>query len=216
MLSAQQTRELKILEVTARVFQVLVQHESVLPFDAYKRHHSQPELIVEQLLMNSHIDLCSRTLKILRESLANDIDGEFFTRVNDMLVRYARKALELRVGCMAGAGVAVSSSSTSVSRPSTAVPSEFTDSAASGKRLSLAIPSSASRSSLISSSATTSTSFKSRKQSHPIDHPGVNYPTLSPGINIIASSSPSSSISSSFKNKFGWSSNTNTQINTNL
>lgn len=95
MLTSQQTKELKILEQTARIFQILVQHESILPFEAYKRHHSRPELIVEQLLMNSHIDLCSRTLKILRDGL--DIDeADFGARLNSLLVAYARKALELK------------------------------------------------------------------------------------------------------------------------
>lgn len=195
MLTIHQTKELKILEVTARIFQVLVQQESILPFDAYKRHHSQPDLIVEQLLMNSHIDLCSRTLKILRESLN---DADFFSQINDMVVKYARKALELKGLCR---------------QNNTTGPNSFSRSTqdfdSGNKRFSLAMPLSTQK----------STASKFRKQSHPIDQIPINISTLSPNINIVASSSPSSSISSSFKNfyKFGASSNTTNQIfNSNL
>lgn len=213
MLSSQQTKDLKILELTARIFQLLVQHESILQFDAYKRHHSEPALIVEQLLMNSHIELCSKTLKILREGLVAH-EPQFSTLVNDMLVKYARKALELKglsrqysAAAQDQTTMLGGSGSASVSRAPSAQLHSLSDFDSSSKRFSLTIPASAQR--------LTSTS-KSRKQSHPIDQmPAASAAaaagvSLSPNINIIASSSPSSNISSSFKNfyKFGSSSQT--------
>ena len=186
MLSSQQTKELKILEETARTFQILVQHESLLPFEAYKRHHSQPELIIEQLLMNSHIELASRVLKILRDGLN---DADFSIRINEMLVKYARKALELKGLCRQEA-VATGQ------KQQTGGESGFDG---TSKRLSLAIPTSS------SSQKFSAAAQKARKQSHPMMEQFSGNASLSPNINIIASSSPSSSVSSSFKNfyRFG-------------
>ena len=94
LLTEQQTKEFKIIQLTAKIFQILVQKRAILPFDSYKRHHSQPMLIIEQLLMNSHIDLCSRTIKMCRDSMN---DPDFHAKINQLLVRYARKALEFKV-----------------------------------------------------------------------------------------------------------------------
>lgn len=93
-LSDEQTKELKILQLTARIFQVLVGERDIV-FDSYKRHHSNPVLIIEQLLMNSHIELCSKTIKMCRDAAIND--ATFSAKINQTLVRYARKALEFRV-----------------------------------------------------------------------------------------------------------------------
>lgn len=187
MLSSQQTKELKILEETARTFQILVQHESLLPFEAYKRHHSQPELIIEQLLMNSHIELASRVLKILRDGLN---DADFSIRINEMLVKYARKALELKGLCRQEAAQQTGQKQQTGGEPG------FDG---TGKRLSLAIPTSS------SSQKLSAAAQKARKQSHPMMEQFSGNASVSPNINIIASSSPSSSVSSSFKNfyRFG-------------
>ena len=93
LLSEQQTREFKIIQLTARIFQILVQERSI-PFDSYKRHHSSPLLIIEQLLMNSHIDLCSKTVKLCRDSINEPV---FHSKINQILAKYARKALEFKV-----------------------------------------------------------------------------------------------------------------------
>ena len=95
LISHQQINEFKIIQLTAKIFQILVQESSVLNFDSYKRHHSSPLLIIEQLLMNSHIDLCSKTIKLCRETTNNDDD--FHLKINQLLVKYARKALEFKI-----------------------------------------------------------------------------------------------------------------------
>ena len=63
-------------------------------FDSYKRHHSSPLLIIEQLLMNLQIDLCAKTVKMCRESIG---DLELHEKINQTLVNYAKKALEFKV-----------------------------------------------------------------------------------------------------------------------
>jgi len=93
-LSNQQTKELKTLQLTAKIFQVLVQ-ELKESFDSYKRHHSNPLLIIEQLLMNSHTDLCSRAIRFCRDSTLNDQTNNL--KINQILVEYAKKALEFKV-----------------------------------------------------------------------------------------------------------------------
>jgi hypothetical protein len=92
LLSVEQLRDLKVLQCTAKIFQVLVQQGIV--FDSYKRHHSEPLFIVEQLLMNSHTDLCTQTVKICRDHLSDPVLN---IKINELLVRYARKALEFRI-----------------------------------------------------------------------------------------------------------------------
>ncbi len=86
-------KELKVLQCTARIFQLLVS-ERISLFDSYKRHHSSPLLIIEQLLMNSHIDLCSKTIKMCRESLQ---DSNLNSKINLLLLKYAHKALEFKI-----------------------------------------------------------------------------------------------------------------------
>ena len=93
-LTKQQTKELKTLQVTAKIFQILVQ-ELKESFDSYKRHHSNPILIIEQLLMNSHIELCSRAIRICRDNSLNDTILN--SDINQILVQYAKKALEFKV-----------------------------------------------------------------------------------------------------------------------
>jgi hypothetical protein len=192
-----QLKELKILQLTAKIFQILVQEDSI-QFDAYKRHHSQPLLIIEQLLMNSHIDLCSRTIKLCRDNLN---EPEFLAQINEILVTYARKALEFKAYSKKLSG------DQTLKRVPTST-SVLSDSGydTTAKRFSLAITSGGSQAKPVVS--------KGRKQSHPIEPIPININnSVSPNINIIASSSPSS-FSSSFKNfyKFGMqSSNTTNQ-----
>jgi hypothetical protein len=95
LLGEHQLKEFKIIQLTARIFQILVQRRAELPFDSYKRHHSSPLLIIEQLLMNSQIELAKKTIKLCRDAMATD--AEFLTEINQLLVRYARKALEFKV-----------------------------------------------------------------------------------------------------------------------
>ena len=45
--------------------------------------------------MNSHIELCKKTIKLCRDSIAN---ADFHAEINQLLVKYARKALEFKVG----------------------------------------------------------------------------------------------------------------------
>jgi hypothetical protein len=92
LLSEEQLRELRVLQCTAKIFQILVQE--CVEFDSFKRHHSEPLLIIEQLLMNSHVDLCTKTVKVCREQLN---DPALNLKINQLLVRYARKALEFRI-----------------------------------------------------------------------------------------------------------------------
>jgi hypothetical protein len=93
LLTEQQTKELKTLQLTAKIFQILVQELRDASFDSFKRHHSNPLLIIEQLLMNSHIDLCSRAIRLCRDS--NSVNDILLNKnINLILVQYAKKALE--------------------------------------------------------------------------------------------------------------------------
>ncbi len=95
-LSQEQTDELKTIQVTAEIFQILLTEPCIKEsFDTYKRHHSDPLLILEQLLMNSHIDLCSRAVQICRDSMTHD--PTLLDNINKTLAKYARKALEFKV-----------------------------------------------------------------------------------------------------------------------
>lgn len=94
LLNEQQTKELKTIQLTAKIFQILVQ-ELDDEFDSYKRHHSSPLLIIEQLLMNSHIDLCSKAIRVCRDNLYSD--SQLAESINSLLVQYATKALEFKV-----------------------------------------------------------------------------------------------------------------------
>lgn len=92
-LNDDQLNELKIIQLTAKIFQILVQDENIY-FDSYKRHHSQPIFIIEQLLMNGKIDLCDKTIKLCRDYLKNT---KFNLDINQLLVTYAHKALEFQI-----------------------------------------------------------------------------------------------------------------------
>jgi len=94
LLTKEQTADLKTVKLTASIFQFLVKQLSN-SFETYKRHHSDPLLIIEQLLMNSHIELCSRAVQMCRESMPHDMD--LIDKINKILVWYARKALEFKV-----------------------------------------------------------------------------------------------------------------------
>ena len=97
LLSPIQTDELKIVQLTAKIFQVLVQELSN-EFESYKRHYASPLLIIEQLLMNSHIDLCSKTIKMCHDLLSgSSSDTLLHANINKTLTKYARKALEFKV-----------------------------------------------------------------------------------------------------------------------
>jgi hypothetical protein len=95
LLSDIQVNQLKTLQLTARIFQLLIE-EKITPFDSYKRHHSSPLLIIEQLLMNSHIEVCSRCINMCRETHFLT-DSTFHQNINSLLLHYARKALEFKV-----------------------------------------------------------------------------------------------------------------------
>lgn len=84
--------ELKIIQLTAKIFQIIVQ-EKCIYFDSYKRHHSQPIFIIEQLLMNGKIDLCAKTIKLCRNYLKST---KLNDEINQLLVLYAHKALEFQ------------------------------------------------------------------------------------------------------------------------
>ncbi len=94
LLTKEQAADLRTVQLTADIFQLLVK-ELGSSFDIYKRHHSEPLMIIEQLLMNSHIDLCSRAVQMCREAMPQD--AVLHDRINKVLVRYARKALEFKV-----------------------------------------------------------------------------------------------------------------------
>lgn len=95
-LSKEQTDELKTIQVTAEIFQILLKEKCIKDsFDTYKRHHSDPLLIIEQLLMNSHIDLCSRAVQMCRDSMTHD--PTLLDRINKTLAKYAKKALEFKI-----------------------------------------------------------------------------------------------------------------------
>ena len=97
LLSPTQTDELKIVQLTAKIFQILV-HELSNEFESYKRHYASPLLIIEQLLMNSHIDLCSKTIKMCHDLLSgSSSDTLLHANINKTLTKYARKALEFKV-----------------------------------------------------------------------------------------------------------------------
>lgn len=86
LLTDSQLKELRILQTTAKIFQSLVQEEAI-EFDSYKRHHSDPLLIIEQLLMNTHTDLCSKTIKVIyRLSSKNQ------QNIRIIFYRYAERA----------------------------------------------------------------------------------------------------------------------------
>ncbi|RNA16340.1 Zinc finger FYVE domain-containing 26 [Brachionus plicatilis] len=93
LLNYHQLKELKVIQLTAKMFQILVQDESVY-FDSYKRHHSQPILIIEQLLMNAKLDVCAKTIKLSRDYLN---DSKLNNDINILLVEYAHKALEFQI-----------------------------------------------------------------------------------------------------------------------
>ena len=202
-------RELKILQVTAKVFQLLVQEESI-QFDAYKRHHSKPILIIEQLLMNSHIDLCSKTIKLCRDSLGAG-EPEFMAEINEILVKYARKALEFKAYPQQQQQLVdqtlkqrVVTSVTSGGGGSGLFDSGYDTTA---KRSSLIIPSSTKPAVMMSKGR------KSGADQIPIMNNQITNSSVSPNINIIASSSPSS-FSSSFKNFYKIGSGSQSASNT--
>lgn len=93
-LTKQQTDQLRTIQLTAEIFQFLSK-ELKNSFEIYKRHHSDPLLIIEQLLMNSHIDLCSRAIQMCRDTMAHDTN--LHDKINKILVKYARKALEFKM-----------------------------------------------------------------------------------------------------------------------
>ena len=92
-LNNQQFNELKIIQLTAKIFQIIVQEKGIY-FDSYKRHHSQPIFIIEQLLMNGKIDLCAKTIKLCRNNLKST---KLNNDINQLLVIYAHKALEFHL-----------------------------------------------------------------------------------------------------------------------
>jgi hypothetical protein len=91
-------KSLKILELTSKVYNMLLQ-ERIKHFDAYKRHYESPLAIIEQLLMNSKIDLCSKVIRLCREFMLPPMSATttFANAINSLLVTYAKKALEFRV-----------------------------------------------------------------------------------------------------------------------
>ena len=93
-LTEKQKEELKTIELTANIFEILVK-DLTISFETYKRHHSSPLLIIEQLLMNSHIDLCTKAIQMCRE--AKPCDLTLHAKINKILTKYARKALEFKV-----------------------------------------------------------------------------------------------------------------------
>lgn len=94
LLTDKQKEELKTIELTASIFKILVK-DVTISFETYKRHHSSPLLIIEQLLMNSHIDLCTKAIQMCRE--AKPTDSTLHNKINKILTKYARKALEFKV-----------------------------------------------------------------------------------------------------------------------
>jgi zinc finger FYVE domain-containing protein 26 len=93
-LSDVQVKDVKILELTSKLFILLLQ-EHIKQFDTYKRHYEQPLVIIEQLLMNSKIDTCSKVIRLCRELLPQ-ISVNYISEMNYLLVKYAKKALEFR------------------------------------------------------------------------------------------------------------------------
>ncbi len=113
LLTEQQTKELKTLQLTAKIFQILVQELRDASFDSFKRHHSNPLLIIEQLLMNSHIDLCSRAIRLCRDT--NSVNDILLNKnINLILVKYAKKALEFTQNSKKNNEQTTSSSSISI------------------------------------------------------------------------------------------------------
>lgn len=194
LLSPGQLRDLKILQLTAKIFQLLVQEDSMgSVFDAYKRHHSQPLLIVEQLLMNSHVDLASKSIKLCREALGSESD--FLTQINQLLVRYARKALEFHAQSNQSTSTkqtTVMGTSSSLSSSTANVLDVNNESILNSKRRSPQVTS------VVPNFNRPGVSRQ--KKSAPIDQVVANSVSPNININIIASSSPSSSLSTSFKN----------------
>lgn len=86
-LNATQKSELLTIQLSHKIF-LLALNDSNFNLDAYIKLHNQPLVVIEQLLMNSKIDLCIGAVKLVRESsldLRNDL--------NKILVSYAQKAL---------------------------------------------------------------------------------------------------------------------------
>ena len=103
LLDEEQLNELKLLELTAKIFNLILiqntnntQANDIIMIEQYTKHYSNPLYIIEQLLMNCKIDVCSKAINLCRKLLPQIKTIQINDEINKLLVSYADKALKFR------------------------------------------------------------------------------------------------------------------------
>ena len=102
-LNEEQLNELRLLELTAKILNLFLventnstQTNDIINIEHYIKHYSNPIYIIEQLLMNSKIDICSKAINLCRALLPQIKQIHINDEINKILVTYADKALKFR------------------------------------------------------------------------------------------------------------------------